>query len=393
MRREELIGRLSQVYLNRQSFEPFYLTLATVVEVGIIAMAVLKQTAKRLILVEQTEKELESVARVVPQGTSALRAFREWREYLNPLLKESKFKETGVLTPEEFVLAGDFLVYKCPTWAWAGGLPSKRKVGFHTIMIKATQHLDPQDYLPADKQYLITRNVPCLKRIAAMEYRDADDEEAIDDEMGDEWVATHKGRVIGGSGDEEQVREIEDEVVNAPAAESSSPAAPPTTSTNNTETLPEIDNLNLDDIPDMDEELELVEMEEEEDPAAMVANENDTDKTYDISITYDKYYQTPRLFLFGYDENRKPLTPQQIFQDISQDHAKKTVTIEAHPNESLSLASIHPCKHGNVMKRLIDQMVESGKDELRVDQYLLLFLKFMSSVLPTMEYDYTGDGF
>ncbi|KAJ3022925.1 UNVERIFIED_CONTAM: E2-like enzyme [Siphonaria sp. JEL0065] len=375
-----------------------------------------------LILVEETEKELENLA----SGTSALRAFREWREYLNPLLKESKFKETGVLTTEEFVLAGDFLVYKCPTWAWAGGLASKRKVGFHTFIIK-TQSLDPQDYLPADKQYLITRNVPCLKRVAAMEYRDADDEEAIDDEMGDEWVATHKGRVIGGSGDEEQVREIEDEDVNAPAAESSLNPGPPTTSTDNTETLPEIDNLNLDNIPDMDEELELVEMEEEEDPAALIANENDTDKfvktrqvplnvlllflvvldvcisnfllttilnrTYDISITYDKYYQTPRLFLFGYDENRKPLTPQHIFQDISQDHAKKTVTIEAHPNESLSLASIHPCKHGNVMKRLIDQMVESGKDELRVDQYLLLFLKFMSSVLPTMEYDYTGDGF
>lgn len=25
-------------------------------------------------------------------------------------------------------------------------------------------------------------------------------------------------------------------------------------------------------------------------------------RTYDISITYDKYYQTPRVFLFGYDE-------------------------------------------------------------------------------------------
>lgn len=40
-------------------------------------------------------------------------------EIFTPLLKESKFKETGVLTPEEFIIAGDYLVYNCPTWAWA----------------------------------------------------------------------------------------------------------------------------------------------------------------------------------------------------------------------------------------------------------------------------------
>jgi len=31
-------------------------------------------------------------------------------------LKESKFLEKGVLTPEEFVLAGDHLCAKCGTW-------------------------------------------------------------------------------------------------------------------------------------------------------------------------------------------------------------------------------------------------------------------------------------
>jgi hypothetical protein len=25
-------------------------------------------------------------------------------------------------------------------------------------------------------------------------------------------------------------------------------------------------------------------------------------RTYDVFITYDKYYQTPRMWLFGYDE-------------------------------------------------------------------------------------------
>lgn len=25
-------------------------------------------------------------------------------------------------------------------------------------------------------------------------------------------------------------------------------------------------------------------------------------RTYDLNITYDKYYQTPRMWLYGYDE-------------------------------------------------------------------------------------------
>lgn len=32
------------------------------------------------------------------------------------VLKDSKFLENGVLTPEEFVMAGDQLTHKCPTW-------------------------------------------------------------------------------------------------------------------------------------------------------------------------------------------------------------------------------------------------------------------------------------
>lgn len=34
------------------------------------------------------------------------------------LLQESKFKESGMITAEEFVIAGDYIVYHCPTWSW-----------------------------------------------------------------------------------------------------------------------------------------------------------------------------------------------------------------------------------------------------------------------------------
>ena len=41
-------------------------------------------------------------------------------------------------------------------------------------------------------------------------------------------------------------------------------------------------------------------------------------RTYDLSITYDKYYQTPRMWLFGYDEMNQPLGEEEIFQDVMQ---------------------------------------------------------------------------
>lgn len=70
--------------------------------------------------------------------------FNVWKgvaEYFISVPKESHFYDQGKLTPEEFVKAGDLITERCATWAWSGGEPSKRK-----------------DYLPPDKQFLITRN-------------------------------------------------------------------------------------------------------------------------------------------------------------------------------------------------------------------------------------------
>ncbi|CAI5470267.1 unnamed protein product [Closterium sp. Yama58-4] len=108
------------------------------------------------------------------------------------------------------------------------------------------------------------------------------------------------------------------------------------------------------------------------------------------SITYDKYYQTPRIWLFGYDEERQPLAAERVFEDVSQDHVKKTVTIDDHPHLPGKYASVHPCKHAAVMKKIIGIMTANGVQP-RVDQYLFIFLKFISSLVPTIEYDYTID--
>jgi ubiquitin-like-conjugating enzyme ATG3 len=57
----------------------------------------------------------------------------------------------------------------------------------------------------------------------------------------------------------------------------------------------------------------------------------------------------------------------QVLEDVSEDHAKKTITVDPHPHLAVSAASIHPCRHAETMKRLADNMKEAGK-ELRVDQ-------------------------
>ncbi|CAE6430123.1 unnamed protein product [Rhizoctonia solani] len=365
------------------------------------------------------------------------------RDYISPVLKESKFKEHGRITPgmhalvvlrgwanpaiEEFVAAGDFLTYKFPVWSWEKGDTSKAR-----------------DYLPVDKQYLVTRKVPCLRRATSLAYTDADEDAekllsfADDSAKGDEWVQTHAGRPA--ADDASKAGEIHD----IPDIDGNTNEL---TKDMNTLSLDQ-DTPDIDDIPDMEEEgLEAAD-EATAKPAPVapieVAKGNLLQvRTYDVMITYDKYYQTPRIWLLGFDENGTPLTPPQVFQDVSADHAFKTVTIESFPHVSnLSAASVHPCKHADVMKKVIERMNagvveeqkkrqgtsssskgskrkwlglrkgssatpaqeepkkgssvgpggEEGVEEaegMRVDFYLVVFLKFIASIVPTIEVDST----
>ena len=142
-------------------------------------------------------------------------------------------------------------------------------------------------------------------------------------------------------------------------------------------------------------------------------------------------------------------------EDIVGDYKDKTVTLEDFPfyDQSVKMASIHPCKHASVMKILLDradaalklrlqraragdkaeiagmegliddttkmslesqkkgheagvkaaggggdewEVLEQENEEdgeervaIRVDQYLVVFLKFMASVTPGIEHDFT----
>lgn len=45
-------------------------------------------------------------------------------------------------------------------------------------------------------------------------------------------------------------------------------------------------------------------------------------------------------------------------------------------------------RHAEVMKKIIETVTESG-GEMGVHSYLIVFLKFVQTVIPTIEYDFT----
>jgi len=171
-----------------------------------------------------------------------------------------------------------------------------------------------------------------------------------------------------------------------------------------------------------------------------------TRRYYTIYITYSTYYMTPRLYLSGYSSSNEPLPPLAMMEDIVGDYKDKTVTLEDFNFVSppIKTASIHPCRHASVMKILLDRadaalklriqkmkngqevssqgmeglvdqtsglrldedkkkseekkndewevLTDEGKDDevaIRIDQYLVVFLKFMASVTPGINHDNT----
>ncbi|KAH9825509.1 Autophagy-related protein 3 [Teratosphaeria destructans] len=343
------------------------------------------------------------------------------RDRFAPLSHQSTFRATGQITPEEFQAAGDFLVYKFPSWSWADAATPDRRVS----------------YFPPGKQYLVTRGVPCRRRVKGGFIGAGDGEDQIVRDMlqgpggeaggeDDGWL---KAGASGGGGLDESaelrmrdVRTIDHKGEVGETVEDE------------------------DEIPDMEDD----EDDEEaiiRDPKAGGAEEGL--RTYTLYITYTPYYRTPRLYLLGYDAvSNQPLQPLSMMEDIVGDYKDKTVTLEdfSFTNPPIKTASVHPCKHASVMKVLLDRadaalklrmekvkhgerpsragmeglvdqtsklgldkttpgtsganqggdgewevLDEQQQDEvaIRVDQYLVVFLKFMASVTPGIEHDFT----
>lgn len=239
------------------------------------------------------------------------------------------FQNTGRLTPKEFVEAGDELSQKAPVWQWVAGPPTV------------------QDYLPQDKKCLVFRRAPCSERAPV-------DSEAVNDDLTDE-----NGFVLTEVASPHPTVHLSDEVL-----------------------------LTWDDENEASDDEDTVRVP----PESGSANR----RLYDVYIVYDKYYETPRMYLVGYSgDHAVPLTTDQMKEDVYHSNFGKTVTIDAHPVFDIPCISIHPCRHAETMRRLMEQMrikhenTGNSLEPFRFPTHLALslFLKFISSAVPTIEYD------
>lgn len=259
--------------------------------------------------------------------------FHSVRQYLTPTLTESRFHEEGQLTPEEFERSGDYLTRLSPTWSWHRGLSAYTKT-----------------YLPPAKQYLVMSSAVSHQRVRDLSTTGGDDGAFDFDSSG---------------------------------AEPPLPPSPPPADSRITHTVAEEDEYG-DMTSFMDPSLVV------SDPSAVSASPaSDKTRRYEITIAYDNAYRTPRVYIRGFHSTSgRPLSTDEMMEDVMQDYVAKTATIEAHPHSGEAYLSIHPCRHAQTMRRLVENMIAGG-DVPPVELYLFIFLKFISSMIPTIDYDQT----
>jgi len=295
-------------------------------------------------------------------------------------MKESKFYSEGKLTPEEYIAAGDFLTQKCPTWKWC-----QAKEGFQN------------KNLPADKQYLKT-TVPCSSRANDYMKQNATTEKIVE---GD-WV---EAELVTENKAENKIVDLDDDDENKNVVVANKPAANTADDDDDDDFIVRDDdkkdnnNGNNNNGKDNNEKKEIDDFLVVDDEDKNNDNNKDKNKiegstiktrTYDVMVTYDFYYCVPRMWLMGYNENGQPLSDDEMKEDIMEEYRNKTVTIENQPCTGMRNVSVHPCRHSLLLKKMIDNFEKSGK-KLDVTMSILIFLKFLHSVVPTIQYDFTMD--
>lgn len=290
-----------------------------------------------------------------------------WNEIHNlgesfmPVLKDSSQFENGVLTPEQFVISGNRLISNSGCWTWGY---NKDEYGH-------------KNYLPATQQFLISRGVSCEKRVSEIE-KTSTLENIIMDTNGWSNILIESGTGINSEANDDisdgtlKSKNLVDELIEELQEEKRENRK----LYSKTETEIEDETVEVDEMNGFED----LTIEQDE----FSVNNFVSCRRYDISITYDNYYRTPRVWLQGRNEFGTPMNHHEIYEDIMSEYKNRTVTLERHPYFKGGLhVSIHPCKHAETMKTFIKM---SG---LRPEDYMFTFLKFIQSIVPTINYDFT----
>lgn len=337
---------------------------------------------------------------MLPRGVA--NAVHAAREYLTPVLADASFDATGQLSPPEFVLAGDKLVALCPSWAWGGG---------------PLDALKP--YLPVDKQFLVTRGVPCSVRAAGIAAGAAALVEVDRPQpSGDVWVEAAErddarpmpARSVrcsdddgggGGDGEYDDLVPASSGSIGGPTPATRAQLARPSVQA----TSSAVDDEYADLVATVDPTARYVDPGAVEPPPAAVAVRARVGRgvrlvrRYDMFITYDNAFRTPRCWLRGFGADGAPLSPAEMLDDVFGDYRGATATVEAAfphaaPRDAGPCISIHPCRHAESMKALVTR-VRAGVDgggggpAAGAGSALFVFLKLIAAAIPGIEYDQT----
>jgi ubiquitin-like-conjugating enzyme ATG3 len=260
--------------------------------------------------------------------------YEYYKKALNSIsgpLIQSNFQKTGRLTPLEFIDAGDKLIKQFPYWNWA------------------ESSIDYGDNLPQNKKYLILNNCPSYERVNNLS-------EFCNTELNkDGWLVTKDNK----KNIDSQIN-IKDDTLNGWVSD--------------------------------------------EDDDCVFIDEKTNYRIYDLTIIYDKYYSTPRMYLIGYDKYSQLLSREEIMEDVLAENREKTVTVDMHPYLNIPALSIHPCRHAETLKRILDRIESRFYDQCNQtdkntnlsfifshSDALFVFLKFMASIVPTIQYDVSSN--
>ena len=255
--------------------------------------------------------------------------------------KTSQFYEKGILTPYEFMEAGDRLIMANPIWSW-------QKAGSPALEEKT---------LAPEKQFLAAQIIS-QKRLSD-----------TGPQVGEMTTGKDGWTSIDVLMNDMKELKFDDET-DAPKPE-------------------ENKVVYLDDAFDSDEDI-APNAKQNQKIETKSAPVNPNKRIYNVNITYDRHYLTPRFWLSGVDYQNKPLTKDQIFEEVMGEYKDKTVTFDKHPHLDTYMANIHPCRHAEVIKTLVNQAKSNGK-EIKPDKCLFIFLKFITSVVPSLEIDFTTE--